>query len=177
MGKPQPKWCTRLLTSSGSWAYSHLALSATLLFQHQLVSQQPSSPRQCQRLWRVTWCTPAPTQSCTPPRRRWLMGGWQCSTPSPRPPPPCRFPTPRRRTQVLSLKMCMRHFSVTTQTFEFAGHTCSTFFFFLSLQAPSLRCSSQHLQERSRSQSQRCSYTQYGKICILQVKLSYSLPN
>lgn len=44
-------------------------------------------------------------------------------------------------------------------------------------QVLSLRCSSQHLQARCRSPSQRCSYTQYGKICILQVKLSYSLCN
>lgn len=41
----------------------------------------------------------------------------------------------------------------------------------------SLRCSSQHLQAQCRSPSQRCNYTQYGKICILQVKLSYSLCN
>ncbi|MED6266142.1 hypothetical protein CHARACLAT_032678 [Characodon lateralis] len=41
-------------------------------------------------------------------------------------------------------------------------------------QVLSLRCSSQHLLARCRSQ---CSYTQYGKICISQVKLSYSLCN
>lgn len=44
-------------------------------------------------------------------------------------------------------------------------------------QVPSLRCSSQHLPARCRSLSQQCSYTQYGKICISQVKLSYSLCN
>lgn len=142
--------------------------------QQQWVSQQPSSPRRCRRLWQVIWCTRAPTQWCTPPHQVWLMGGSLCSTPSPREPQPCRCPMRRPKTQVDS--MCP--VTWVADLFPIKGRdsrVCSlkTSFF----QVLSLRCSSQHLLARCRSQSQRCSYTQYGKICILQVKLSYSLCN
>lgn len=140
--------------------------------QQRWVSRQPSSLRQCQRLCRATWCTPALTRWCTPPRRRWLTGGLPCSTPSPREPRPCRCPTSTAKTQVGAAPRRFRQQGQDWRRgFRFLIFLC------FPAQVPSLRCSSQHLQARCRSLSQRCSYTQYGKICISQVKLSYSLCN